>query len=128
MQNKIIRFIYVPSPHTSEMLHEELMECLLDWNIDLKLSSITVNNCSTNDSMINMLVDSLSGHLILDGSLFHMWCCAHILNLIVKDGLAVIADQIERVRSSLFFWIHTQKKKENFEETAHQLNVYDGKM
>ena len=57
-----------------------------------------------------------------------MQCCAHILNLIVKDGLAVIADQIERVRSSLFFWIHTQKKKENFEETAHQLNVYDGKM
>ena len=61
--------------------------------------------------MINMLVDSLSGNLILDESLFHMRCCAHMLNLIVKDGLAMIADGIERVHSSVSFWVHTEKKK-----------------
>ncbi|XP_038882263.1 zinc finger BED domain-containing protein RICESLEEPER 1-like [Benincasa hispida] len=128
LQNKIIRFIYVSSPHTSEILYEEIMECLLDWNIDRKLSSVTVDNCSTNNSMVNMLVDSLCGNLILDGSLFHMRCCAHIINLIVKDRLAMIVDGIERVRSSVSFWVHTQKKNEKFEETARQLNVYDGQM
>ncbi|KAK3229987.1 hypothetical protein Dsin_001868 [Dipteronia sinensis] len=29
-----------------------LITCLLDWNVDRKLSAITVDNCSTNDCMI----------------------------------------------------------------------------
>ncbi|KAG5533345.1 hypothetical protein RHGRI_027517 [Rhododendron griersonianum] len=62
-----------------------------NWNIDRKISSITVDNCSTNDAMIDLLWDKLdSASLMLGGELFHMRCCAHILNLIVKDGLDVI--------------------------------------
>ncbi|KAG5535563.1 hypothetical protein RHGRI_023359 [Rhododendron griersonianum] len=56
-----------------------------------KISSIMVDNCSTNDAMIDLLWDKLdSTSLMLGGDLFHMRCCAHILNLIVKDGLDVI--------------------------------------
>ena len=44
--------IYVPSPHTAETLSNELVKCLLDWNVDRRLSTITVDNCSTNDAMI----------------------------------------------------------------------------
>ncbi|KAF7149967.1 hypothetical protein RHSIM_Rhsim02G0183200 [Rhododendron simsii] len=62
-----------------------------NWNIDRKISSITVDNCSTNDAMIDLLWDKLdSTSLMLGGDLFHIRCCAHILNLIVKDGLDVI--------------------------------------
>ncbi|KAI3748421.1 hypothetical protein L6452_11473 [Arctium lappa] len=32
-----MRFIYVPCPHTSEVLVDVLYECLLDWNLDRKL-------------------------------------------------------------------------------------------
>ncbi|XP_028183998.1 zinc finger BED domain-containing protein RICESLEEPER 4-like [Glycine soja] len=46
LQSHILRFIYVPSPHTSERLCNALVECLLDWNIDTKLSTITLDNCS----------------------------------------------------------------------------------
>ncbi|KAG5561788.1 hypothetical protein RHGRI_004734 [Rhododendron griersonianum] len=63
----------------------------MDWNIDRKISSITVDNCSTNDAMIDLLWDKLdSTSLMLGGDLFHMRCCVHILNLIVEDGLDVI--------------------------------------
>ncbi|KAG5515923.1 hypothetical protein RHGRI_036831 [Rhododendron griersonianum] len=56
-----------------------------------KISRITVDNCSTNDAMIDLLWDKLdSTSLMLGGDLFHMRCCAHILNLIVKDELDVI--------------------------------------
>ncbi|KAF7142253.1 hypothetical protein RHSIM_Rhsim05G0141200 [Rhododendron simsii] len=56
-----------------------------------RISSITVDNCSTNDAMIDLLWDKLdSTSLMLGGDLFHMRCCAHILNLVVKDGLDVI--------------------------------------
>ncbi|CAL1406041.1 unnamed protein product [Linum trigynum] len=41
LESRIIRFIYVPSPHTSEVLCDVLLQCLLDWNLDYKLSAIT---------------------------------------------------------------------------------------
>ena len=45
------RFIYVRCPHTSQVLAQVLVQYMLDWNIDRKLSFITVDNCSTNDVM-----------------------------------------------------------------------------
>ena len=82
-----VRFIYVPAPHTSDRLCNVLTDCLMDWNIDTKLSTITLDNCTTNDAMIDKIKDKLHlGSLLRDGFLLHMRCCAHILNLIVKDG------------------------------------------
>ena len=77
------------------------MECLLDWNIDGKLCSLTVDNATTDDAMVDILLDKLSNSLLLNGRLFHMRCCAHILNLIVEDRLDVISESIERIRSSV---------------------------
>ncbi|KAK2641841.1 hypothetical protein Ddye_023604 [Dipteronia dyeriana] len=53
LQSRIIRFIYVPCPHTYEMLADVMMECLHDWIIEHKLSTLTVDNCSTNNAMIH---------------------------------------------------------------------------
>lgn len=119
-----VRFIYVPCPHTKEVLCEQLLSCLMDWNIDRKISSITVDNCSTNDAMIDLLWDKLDNtSLMLGGDLFHMRCCAHILNLIVKDGLDVIKVGIEKIRDSVAYWTASPKREEKFEETVRQLNV-----
>nr|KYP56624.1 Putative AC transposase [Cajanus cajan] len=96
----------------------------MDWNIDTKLSTITLDNCSTNDAMIEKIKDKLQlSTLLRDGSLFHMRCCAHILNLIVKDGLEVVKDGIEKIRDSVAYWTATPKRKEKFEETAKQLRI-----
>ncbi|CAK8536144.1 unnamed protein product [Lathyrus sativus] len=55
LQSHILRFIYVHAPHTSEKLCGTLVECLMDWNIDTKLSTITLDNCSKNDAMIEKI-------------------------------------------------------------------------
>lgn len=121
LRNRILRFIYVPSPHTVEALSNELAKCLLDWNVDRRLSTITVDNCSTNDAMIPLLLAKFpSGSLLLNGKLLHMRCCAHILNLIVKDGLDVIGDGIEKVRISVNYWTSSPKRIELFEDTANR--------
>ena len=96
-----VRFIYVPAPHTSDRLCNVLTDCLMDWNIDTKLSTITLDNCTTNDAMIDKIKDKLHlGSLLRDGSLLHMRCCAHILNLIVKDGLEVVKEGVEKIWDS----------------------------
>ncbi|XP_028117896.1 zinc finger BED domain-containing protein RICESLEEPER 2-like [Camellia sinensis] len=98
----------------------------MDWNIDRKISTVTIDNYSTNDAMITMLMDKLSNtSLLLGGTLFHMRCYAHILNLIVKDGLDVIRVGVEKIRESVAYWTATPKRLEKFEETVNQLLVLD---
>ncbi|XP_030969800.1 zinc finger BED domain-containing protein RICESLEEPER 2-like [Quercus lobata] len=65
-----LRFIRMPSPHDKYFLSKILLECISDRNIDLKLFAITVDNASNDD--------------------------AHILNLVVQEGLNVIGDGIEK--------------------------------
>jgi S-adenosylhomocysteine hydrolase len=88
----------VPSPHTAEVIAEELNESLVAWNLDEKVSTPTVDNFSTNDKVIDLLVRKIGkDKLMLKGSTLHIRCCAHILNLIVKDGLDIIHKAIERM-------------------------------
>ena len=118
------RFIYVPAPHTAERLASILLQCLMDWNIDSKISTITLDNCSTNDSMVEKVKPKLlSNFLIREGALLHMRCAAHIRNLIVKDGLAVIKDGLVKIRESCAFWLATPRRLEKFQETAKQLRI-----
>ena len=86
-----------------------MMSMILDWNMDRKLSTITVDNCSSNDGMIDILLEKLSssGSLLLNGKIFHMRCAAHVLNLIVKEGLDVIRVEIEKIHESVAYWSAT---------------------
>ncbi|KAH7858429.1 hypothetical protein Vadar_023784 [Vaccinium darrowii] len=128
LQSIILRFIYVPCPHTTEVLCESLMKTLLDWNVNRNLSTLTVDNCSSNDGMINILIGKLEPEsLMSQGKLIHMRCAAHILNLIVKDGLEVIKGGIDKIRKSVAYWTATPKREEKFEENAKQLCISCGK-
>ncbi|KAG5557492.1 hypothetical protein RHGRI_007657 [Rhododendron griersonianum] len=104
-----------------------MMDTFLEWNIDKKLSTLTVDNCSTNDAMINLLLEKFGSDHLWFKSFFHVQCAAHILNLIVKDGLDVIKSSIEKVIDSVAYWIATPKREEKFEDATRQLGVFCGK-
>ncbi|CAN0838265.1 Zinc finger BED domain-containing protein DAYSLEEPER [Linum grandiflorum] len=96
----------------------------MDWNVDSKLSTITLDNCSTNDALIEKIKRKLGlSDLIMHGSLVHMRCSAHVLNLIVKDGLDIIKEGIDKVRDSVVYWTATPRRVEFFEEAAKQKNI-----
>jgi hypothetical protein len=85
---------------------------------------VTVDNCTTNDAMLRILLDKLPiSSLMLGGSLLHMRCAAHILNLVVQDGLTLIGDGIEKIRDSVLFWTGSPKRRQKFDEIARQLHV-----
>lgn len=111
-------------PHTGEVLAEALYKSLQNWDLDCKVSTLTLDNCSTNDKMVEYMQSKIgASNLLLGGEVLHMRCCAHILNLIVKDGLEVIAKSIENIRDSCAYWTATPKRYERFEKTAQQQKV-----
>ena len=80
---------------------------------------MTMDNCSTNDAVIKIILDKFQrGALIMRGSMLHMRCAAHVLNLIVQDGFNVIGSCIEKVRESVGFWTASIKRRQKFEETG----------
>ncbi|KAK9992708.1 hypothetical protein SO802_027693 [Lithocarpus litseifolius] len=88
------------------------------------LSAITVDNASNNDGMMKLILDKLqASSLILGGKLLHVRCAAHILNLVVQEGLNVIGDGIEKVRSSVYFWTQSPKRTEIFEKISRQSHI-----
>ncbi len=109
----------MPAPHTAEVIAHELHESLVEWNLDEKLMSVTVDNCTSNDKAIDLIVGKIGKpKLPMQGTLLHMRCCAHILNLIVKDGLDAMKSAIENIRESVAYWTATPKRVEKFEEIS----------
>ncbi|KAK9233321.1 hypothetical protein WN943_023570 [Citrus x changshan-huyou] len=120
--------MWTATPHSAEVMCNELYDCLMDWNIDRKLSSVTADNCAANDSMIALLLGKFStSSMIMGGKFFHMRCCAHILNLIVRDGLSVIQKGVEKIRDSVHYWTATPARVEKFENAKKQLGIKETK-
>ena len=74
-------------------LSEKVFGVLKDWGIDGKIFSLTLDNASSNDSMQKKIERGLiCKSLLYEGDFFHVKCCAHILNLIVQEGLKVAGE------------------------------------
>ena len=107
LNNKILVFSELKPPHTGEEVANKLISCLKEWGLEKKVFSMTLDNATYNDSMQKILKHRLqmaSGNgLLCDGKFFHVRCCAHILNLIVKEGLELAVGLLENIRESVKF-------------------------
>lgn len=66
--------------------------------------------------------------LFLDGALFHVRCCAHILNLLVQDGLGKIKDIIYNVRESVKYINFNDSRLKAFCDIVEQKHLKDRKL
>ncbi|KAL0423270.1 UNVERIFIED_CONTAM: putative AC transposase [Sesamum radiatum] len=116
LQNCILRFLYVLAPHTTEVLADTLVEALMDWNIDRKVSTITIDNCTTNDAMINHLLQKLpTKDMPLDGKEV-----CHILM-----GVAVVLDPRYKMPFVEFFFCKIYHESSRFKIDEVRQNCYD---
>ncbi|XP_062099949.1 zinc finger BED domain-containing protein RICESLEEPER 2-like [Humulus lupulus] len=124
MQKRIISFIQVPS-HKGDMVAKELIICLNHWGIT-QLFSITVDNASSNDVALRKVKEYLSekpNALVLGGEMFHMRCCAHILNLVVSDGLKEMSYAISSIRNAVRYVRSSPARLKRFKEACKDVNV-----
>lgn len=78
--------------------------CLNTWDLS-RVFSLTLDNAPSNDFGIQYLRKKLMSwnSVILKGKYIHMHYCAHVLNLIVNNGLKEMDDSILRI------WVAIQR-------------------
>lgn len=130
LQKRTLNFCSVPPPHSGLMLCDVLHKCLVEWGIEKKVWTVTVDNAKNNDVAVRLLKENISYKhtLPLMGKIFHVRCCAHILNLLVQDGLSAIKDIIFKVRESVKYVTASEGRINLFNEIANQLQLSSKKL
>ncbi|KAL0011073.1 hypothetical protein SO802_006181 [Lithocarpus litseifolius] len=128
LQKRVLNFCFMLPPHNGVSLFEKMYNLLCEWEIENKVFSVTLDNASSNDVSVDILRTQLSIRkaLVCNGEFFHLRCFAHILNLIVQDGLKEIDIAIQKIRESVKYVKVSQVRKQKFLESVNQMSL-DGK-
>ncbi|XP_073061975.1 zinc finger BED domain-containing protein RICESLEEPER 2-like [Primulina eburnea] len=116
LHKRIINFCPITS-HKGEAISLAIENCLRGWEID-RVFTITVDNASSNDVAINNLKKNMANwdSTMLKGEYIHMRCVAHIINLIVVDGLKEINESVSRVRNAVKYVRQSPSRLIKFKE------------
>ena len=94
-----MNFFFLPPSHNGVAIAKKIRFLLKDWGFAKKVTCLTVDNASSNDSCFNKLKSLLK--LVCDGDCFHVHFCTHVLNLIVRKGLKNVDEVVFKVGSVL---------------------------
>lgn len=114
------------SDHKGDTIASVLLDCISEWGIE-KIFTITVDNATANTNALEKIRTALEakgdGALILKGEFMHMRCCAHILNLVVRDGLQEVINSVAAIRNAVQYVRSSTQRGNSF-----ALRVDSGKM
>ncbi|KAL5786985.1 hypothetical protein ACOSP7_003934 [Xanthoceras sorbifolium] len=90
-----------------------------------RVFTITVDNATANTTAVQYLIRKLnSWHVdgtVLGGRFLHVRCCAHILNLIVNDGLKDLDHSVLSIRNAVKYVKSSHSRLEKFKKcVAHE--------
>ena len=121
----MLNFYLMPHPQTRVALLEKIYILLSEWGIEKKSFSMTLDDALNNGCFIEILKNQLNlkDALVMDGDFFHICCCAHILNLIVQDGLKEIDEAVVKVRESIKYIKGSSARKYKFYDCVQQISL-----
>uniref|UniRef100_A0A803MFV7 Zinc finger BED domain-containing protein RICESLEEPER 2-like n=1 Tax=Chenopodium quinoa TaxID=63459 RepID=A0A803MFV7_CHEQI len=123
LNKKIINFCPISS-HKGEAIGKAVEACLEYWGIDDKLFTVTVDNASSNDvacAHLSRMVRRTG--CINDGKNLHVRCIAHIINLIVWDGIREHGVCIDRVRNAVKYVKNSPARILRFKDLVQKANI-----
>ena len=99
LHKRIINFCVVDN-FKGVTLGRAVESCLFQWKLK-KILTLTVDNASSNSSLIEFLKDKTKEKkdTVLENEFLHVRCYAHILNLIVHEGLKELDESIAKIRN-----------------------------
>ncbi|TXG60438.1 hypothetical protein EZV62_015011 [Acer yangbiense] len=125
LQKRILSFTQI-TDHRGETIGMCIKQVLLDWGID-RIFTITVDNATANTTAILYVQRKLKSWnvdgLILDGKHLHLRCCAHIVNLIVSDGLKEMHDSVVAIRNAVKFVKSSPSRFQKFKKYVEREKI-----
>ncbi|GLT39759.1 hypothetical protein SLA2020_139340 [Shorea laevis] len=125
LQKRVLRFKLIAPPYDGLSIGDEIALCMVQWNIEHKVFSITLDNLSSDHCVVAMLKSRLDTkkYLPCKGAFFHVGCFAHLLNLFVEAGFSLITDVIGKLRLGIKYVKQSPHRKRNFYIVAKSLNL-----
>ncbi|CAN1788306.1 Zinc finger BED domain-containing protein RICESLEEPER 2 [Linum perenne] len=128
LHKKIINFTKITS-HKGDDIGAKLAECLEEWGLK-NVFTVTLDNASTNDVACTFLKEKLEtwGTSFRSGRYLHVRCVAHIVNLVVNDGLNEIGMSVKRVRQAVRWLRSSGSREAKFHAQVTAQNVQSKRM
>ena len=123
LRKKIISFVSVTS-HKGEYIAKALKNCILDWGLK-NILCVTIDNASSNDTTLGYFKKKLLrwGASSVRCKYLHMRCIAHILNLIVQDGLKDVSNYVKKVKELVRYIRNLPSRLRKFKEMSELLGI-----
>ena len=123
LHKRILNFCIIYD-HKGETIGRKIELCLHAWGID-SILNLTVDNASSNGGTIKFLetVTKDWNGTILEHQFLHMRCCAHILNLIVGEGLKERDSSISKVRDAVRYVKSSPNRFQIFKDYVKTLGI-----
>ncbi|GKC79892.1 zinc finger BED domain-containing protein RICESLEEPER 2-like protein, partial [Tanacetum coccineum] len=98
---KVLNFCVLDG-HRGVDIGKGIESCLNEWEFD-NILSISVDNASSNDGAIEFMKMILEKNFncLLRGKWIHIRCVAHVINLIMQDGMKKVNKSIEGIRCAV---------------------------
>jgi hypothetical protein len=102
-----------------------VFECCQEWKIEDKITTITMDNASSNDVAATNLTGKFKARKSTKfiPKYFHVRCCAHIINLIVNDGIAPLEPLIAKLRETVKYLKKSPLRMKQFLIDCKSLNI-----
>ncbi|XP_057248896.1 zinc finger BED domain-containing protein RICESLEEPER 2 [Beta vulgaris subsp. vulgaris] len=125
LQKRVLSFVHIPPPRKGKDIANCIFKCLKECDIMNKVFKVSVDNAIANDSFIQIIKDtfSLTKRLLCGGALFHVRCCAHILNIMVQHGLKQVKTIVKNVHDTVDYLNGSEARMRKFAEIVQQFNL-----
>ena len=123
LHKRILNFCIVPN-HKGVTIGKHIEKCLQEWGID-RIFTITLDNASSNDIAIQYLKRKTKDWktTILDNEFLHMRCCAHIVNLIVCEGLKDQNESVVKIRNAVRYVRSSPSRLQTFKNCVEREKI-----
>ncbi|KAL8205429.1 hypothetical protein R6Q57_008980 [Mikania cordata] len=129
LQRKMLNFLTLDSSQTEEDLSELLIKCLMDWEVDQKVFSLTLDDCFRYDTLAFRIKTWLAENrpVLKNGELFDVRCASHLVKSLLQDSVESIKNVTEKIRESVRFVKSSLTTHGKFDEFALQAGINNGK-
>lgn len=124
-QRRALNFLTLDSFQTEDALSDLLIKCLMDWDVDQKLFSLTLDDCFRYDSLATRIRKWLAENqpILKNCELFDTRCASHLVRSLLQDLMESIQNMTEKIRGSVRFVESSLTTEGKFNEFAQQAAI-----